>query len=532
MSAAAIRWLGLLALCFLISGALPISPLHAQAAPLPPVADVPYQPPAASPRYSVFVSDLHFGVGKTANGAWNPTEDFRWPKALRGFVNRISQLGQERVDLIIVGDFLELWQPPADIPCKGVGADLGCSIEEMSLLVQKVVEQHAGDLAILRAFAERGENRLHVIVGNHDSTLRYAPVWKSLGAALNAASGRIELVTKGVWVSGDGRILAEHGHQIGKDVNRYETWPDIVRQVDGKNYIVRPWGELFVQRLFNAEEAVYPIIDNLSPETAGARYRAADRGFWSSAGDIARLVAFNLLETSLSQKIISLGKPPAGKVTWNVEIARKMGSSLFLFALDRTDPMRLQLEAGGPDADAIKSEMTVLAKDAALLPDEEVQQICDLIALKEPDNICWDSSLGSLAENLLEAKSDVLAKHLTVRQAEHISMRVFIYGHTHQFEEPWSVVLPGSVNISIANTGAFQRLINEAGFLARLKGRTPQEALRTMSLDELPPCYTAILVPPVAAGQIPVPEVKAWHMPEDGPGAFTSTDDSRCVGTP
>jgi UDP-2,3-diacylglucosamine pyrophosphatase LpxH len=509
--------------------ASPVALARADDANGPAVARVLYQAPAASPRHSVFISDLHFGVGKQAGGAWDPTEDFRWPTALEGFLNKITEDGQQRVDLVIVGDFLELWQPPAGIKCDGAGADLGCTIDEMAALVEKVAAEHAADLAILRAFAERGENRLHIIVGNHDSTLRYAAIWNALGAALNAGSGRINLVTEGAWISADGRILAEHGNQIGQDVNKYATWPTISRHVGGKDYIVRPWGELFVQRLFNDQEKTYSIIDNLSPETAGARYRAADRGLWGSASDVARLLSFNLLETSLRQKSVMLGKPPAGKVNWDIGIARAKGAMLFLYALPKEDPLRQQLSSNDDDAKAIKAELAKLANDKERLPDAEVQQLCDMIAVNEKDQICWDMQLGSLAEHFLSSKSKVMAKHLAARQADYKSMRVFIYGHTHQFEEPWRVEVEGSpVTITIANTGAFQRLIDDAGFLRRLGGRPPEEALRSMSLEELPPCYTAVVVSAPASGQLPVPKTVAWHMPEDGAGSFTTPDDPKC----
>jgi UDP-2,3-diacylglucosamine pyrophosphatase LpxH len=492
------------------------------------VAQVSFQAPAAGPRHTVFVSDLHFGVGKGPDGAWDPTEDFRWPKALEGFLNKISEDGQQRTDLVVVGDFLELWQPPAAIGCTGVGADLGCSIEEMAALVGKIASEHAAHFAMLRSFAERGENRLHIIVGNHDSTLRYKAVWQAVGAALDAGSGRIALLTEGIWVSGDGRIVAEHGNQIGQDVNKYETWPNISRNVDGKHYIVRPWGELFVQRLFNSQEKTYPIIDNLSPETAGARYRAADRGLWGSAADVARMLSFNLLETSLRQKSVMLGKPPPGKVDWDIDVGRKMGAMLFLYSLAKDDPLRQQLEKNDAEAQAVRSELAQLANDRARLPDAEVQQLCDMIAANEKEHICWNMQLGSLAEHFLSSKAKVMARHLADRQATYKSMRVFIYGHTHQFEEPWRVNLDSGPTITIANTGAFQRLVDEAGFLKRLNGRTPQEALRTMTPEELPPCYTAVIVPAGAAGDIPVPKTRAWHMPEDGTGSFTDPGDPRC----
>jgi hypothetical protein len=329
-------------------------------------------------------------------------------------------------------------------------------------------------------------------------------------------------------VSSDQRIVAEHGHQIGLDVNKYATWPDIARHVDGKDLILRPWGELFVQRLFNTQVNTYPIIDNLSPETAGARYRAADRGFWGTAEDVAKLLAFNLLETSLKQKVASLGKPQKGEVTWDVGIARAMGASLFLFALSSNDPLRREIEAGGPDAEKIRQQLDVLAKDERALPNEEVQQICDLIAQNHPEHICWNTSLGALGQNLLVSKNKVIAKHLKTRQATYAAMRVFVYGHTHQFEQPWPVDLPGSVLVTVGNTGAFQRLISEKGFLRRAGMKQPEVVLREIKLDELPACYTAVLIDPVKVGAIPVAKVWAWFMPEDGQGMLVAADDQRC----
>ena len=272
------------------------------------VASVPYRSSPAGPRYLAFISDLHLGVGRQQDGSWDPTEDFRWPKALEGFLNKISEEGHERVDLVIVGDFLELWQPPPEIACKGASADLGCTLDEMEALSRLVVRAHVNELTMLRAFAERGENRLHIIPGNHDSTLRYERVWRPVGDALNAENGRVNLVASGIWSSPDGQIVAEHGHQIGLDVNRYETWPRILQRRGEIIYVIRPWGELFVQKLFNEQERVYPIIDNLSPETAGARYRAADRGLWGSTTDIARMLFFNLWEASPKQEMIMLGE--------------------------------------------------------------------------------------------------------------------------------------------------------------------------------------------------------------------------------
>ena len=108
-----------------------------------------------------------------------------------------------------------------------------------------------------------------------------------------------------------------------------------------------------------------------------------------------------------------------------------------------------------------------------------------------------------VVQNLLQSKSKVIAKHLVARQATYKKIRVFIYGHTHQFENPWSVDLDGLTTVSVANTSAFQCLLDEPGFLKRLNGRTPQDALRTMTLNELPACYSAVIVEAAADGTIP-----------------------------
>jgi hypothetical protein len=339
--------------------------------------------------------------------------------------------------------------------------------------------------------------------------------------------GRIALVSSGIWTSADERILAEHGHQIGKDVNRYDDWPNIVRHIDGVDYVVRPWGERFVQRLFNDEEAQYPIIDNLSPEAAGARHRMADRGFWRSAGDVARFVAFNLFETSLSQSSDLLGGGVTGRGDWSVQVGRRLGADLFINALDPKDPFRVQLLTDTEESRSVRSELAALAADPKRLPDADVLMLCDQVAVRKQGALCVDATLGSITERALRSRARVVQEHVRARQVQFPRMRTFIYGHTHQYEKPWSVNVNAGVMVSVINSGAFQRLVDEPSFLSRLGNRLPQEGLRTMRLDELPPCYTAVLMPPAAGGR-QAPELVAWHMPEDGTGVVLDPEDQRC----
>lgn len=481
-----------------------------------------FQPPPGSPRYLVFVSDFHMGLGRKPDGAWNATEDFRWPEALRAFLDTISRRGEDRVDLVIVGDFLELWQLPADIECQGYDEDHGCTVDEMVRIAEKVVRAHDVEMAALRLFSQRGENRLHIIPGNHDSTLVLARVWETLATALCADSGRVNLVENGIWVSKDGRIVVEHGHQIGSDVNAYKRWPQVIdRAPDGRYYVIRPWGEQFVQKVFNKEEEEYPIIDNLSPETAGARYRMADRGLWRSIRDIARFIAFNLFETSLSQKVRVLGPDddPFGKPEWDVKIGRDKGHRLFTEALPPEDPFRnAVLDSTNAEAAALREELDALAVNQNQLPDVNVRLLCDMIALRGGPLCKWEDA-GQLLESLLVSRESVLRAHLNERWNQYPRIRVFIYGHTHQLESKWDLRLEGNKVVSILNTGAFQRVVDEPRFLrrveakARQEGRTitPGEALRALTHDDLPPCYTVVEVP-YKNGR-PDPVTRRWYMP-------------------
>lgn len=141
----------------------------------------------------------------------------------------------------------------------------------MQEIVDAVVKAHPDALTSLRNLSQDGDNRLHIVPGNHDSALLLKPIWQPVGDALQADRGRINLVTSGIWVSPDGGVVAEHGHQIGSDVNRYDHWPNITRRRKTTSYITRPWGKYFVQNIFNEVEGEeYAIIDNISPETAGA----------------------------------------------------------------------------------------------------------------------------------------------------------------------------------------------------------------------------------------------------------------------
>lgn len=306
-----------------------------------------------------------------------------------------------------------------------------------------------------------------------------------------------------------------------------------MRSERDKIYVVRPWGERFVQRVFNEQEALYPIIDNLSPETAGVRYRMADRGAWGSLADLARFLAFNLFETSAAQKTAFLGAPKnePEETKWHVKVARKSGHRLFAAALAPGDPFGKELRANDERAAALRKELDLLAADEKSLTDGEVRGLCDLAAANSKDGwaLCRPANLGALVQRTVVPLSWQLRDHLTSRLSEFTNMRVFIYGHTHAMQVPWRLAVSSSTGVVVANSGAFQRLIDEDGFIARIKAKSwsAAEGLRHLRPEDLPPCYGVILVP--YEGARPVPKALAWWMPEEvATGEFVGPRDARC----
>jgi hypothetical protein len=504
----------LLALCT-ATAALPAMAQPVSANPDVPAAPFVMPPVGAEPRMIVFISDLHFGLGKGPDGSWSRKEDFRWPDALKGFLDEMGRRGGDRVDLVIVGDFLELWQPPPGADCDTSGdADLGCTVPQIAAIARGVIAAHGSDLALLRDFAKRGENRLYVIPGNHDAALLLPEVWTLLAPPLDVASGRVALVTRGFWKSPDGRIVAEHGHQIGHDVNRYDRWPLISRDRNGTTFLERPWGERFVQKLFNAEEEDYEIIDNVAPESVGVKYRIAERGYVSAAADIARFIAFDLFETSVTQKGASLGgaqADPNDPNRWDTKLARqKIGYKLFLEALDKNDPMRAQIEG----QEALRTELAALALDSNRLSNSEVRALCDHLARRNAPEKCAVATAGALLESKLVPRRHVVGGHIEGYLATDKRLRIFVYGHTHDFEKGWPLKVKSTVD--------------EKGFLARVAkdNLAPGEALRKIRLEQLPPCYSAVLV--TYSSGVPASKTWRWRQEEGGSGVLVEPGDKRC----
>jgi UDP-2,3-diacylglucosamine pyrophosphatase LpxH len=475
------------------------------------------EPHASSTARSIYViSDLHFGVGKKGDSHWDPHEDFRWPMALNAFLKEVSKRESGGADLVIAGDLLELWQPPAGIPCRH-GGNRGCSIEEVIKLATYVADQHKEELASLGAFASNGANHVFIVPGNHDAAILIPRVWEIVSRMAKAVSGRLEFVPSGIWVSEDGLVVVEHGHQIGADVNRFPMWPEVTIADRGTTYLQSPWGERFVQRIFNDEEARYPIIDNLIPESAGARIRLADRGLWKSVQDVARFIEFNVLQTSFNQKIQALGNPNAAPNQPDCD-AKALGYKLILYGLPADDDFRVTAEADSPDSLALRKAMDARVSK---LSEDETSQLC--AAARSNGN------LGALLQAAVTSHEAVMRTHLLNRLGQFPRMQTFVYAHTHQIETPQAIKLSMTRSVSVANDGAFQRLVSESGFRKRAAAlKIPaSDGLAKIPLEILPACYGFVYVSATVVDRTPLSQF--WSMDEkDASGRVLEVGDPAC----
>jgi UDP-2,3-diacylglucosamine pyrophosphatase LpxH len=262
----------------------------------------PEQPAEPAARTVVVISDLHFGIGGTPEGQWDHYEDFRWGTELDEFLTRIDQEGNGATDLVINGDAFELWQSRTG-DCRSRDADKGCGEEEALDRVRRINHAHLRELRRLGQFATTGQNRVVFVPGNHDAALMFPSVAAEVAAATGAPIDRLYVSAPGYWISRDHRVYADHGHQIGIDPNKYSSWPAPFRMYGERPYLLRPWGEQFMQAFYNAYEDRYPIIDNVTSEGDAVGFALLREGELGLIRALDSFIAFSLLKTSWKQRI-------------------------------------------------------------------------------------------------------------------------------------------------------------------------------------------------------------------------------------
>jgi UDP-2,3-diacylglucosamine pyrophosphatase LpxH len=543
-------------------------------------------PSASAPGVTIFISDLHLGFGRIsspspasggkANDPWHPMEDFRWFSEFDAFLTAVETLWTNKkrpAKLVIVGDFLELWQsPPENRDCvydgsgaavkdaKGpflelaVKSNLSCRRDDALIRANRVLTAHNDVLKRIGRFASKDGNSVIIVPGNHDAALVFESVKQATLNAIGAPPSQVDIASQGYWRSRDGKVVAEHGHFIKGDVNSYGEFPvqclNLAEQPipcngpSAQTYLQRPWGEKFVQDFYDRYEVQFPTIDNITSEAAGASLAVHASAGAERRAAVGSALKFLLLQQSVRQFVELLG--PQGDIVdpprWDVTAVRTKGDEFFEESLARSNPLRediKQLRMAG-QLDVHISQLT----------DDELHQICDVrFAMQsasaavqgQPPDVCPGSppKLGALKTKLLTTNAQRLAermeefremlKKLPTSDATTSDFSVYVYAHTHAVHGPCSAhrvagkksqTADGQPWMPVAlNTGAWQRLVTPE----RLAEMTPGPGGKPLSAyvpEDLPACFSMVIVTPGKDG--PVPQTWFWAK-KNGFWNFTLT---------
>lgn len=492
----------------------------------------------AANRTLIIISDLHIGPGREPSGTWSDYEDFRDHEALAALLENIA--GGGTTDLLILGDFLELWQTtnmvcddrntdcyPRD--CRPENRDLGCSEDEALKRAQKIALDHKEVFDNLKGFLVVEGNRLFLLPGNHDAALLFRQVSDYVISELSVAEdGKTLKIPKflstGFWLSADRRVLADHGHFFDKP-NSFRGWSatdpptPFTKDEQGVRRLERTAGEQIVQACVDNLEHRYPLIDNFITDDFIIKQALGtaclhDKG---TAASLMKLIWSNL---SFNQFVHFLGED--GTPVWDYDEMRKRGTYHADFLVDYLDENRGAVKSFLGEGSFI---------DLSIFDDASLEILCDykyakLAEIKDGHAIelCprKGDALGGAADRYLNSDpTSPLKEHvanlrnfLADSSPLETSLSLYIFGHTHEANILNDIPIRSNPQeITAINSGTFQRIISPEKWKAVSGNCTSKELqfLNDLKYEDLPRGYTFVRVKPYKSGAEPVAELLTWE---------------------
>lgn len=493
------------------------------------------------------------GEGRDASGVWLPTEDFRWAADFEAFLAAIDRDGQSAVDLVLNGDTFDLWHSTTS-DCVPRDGTAGCTEAAARARLDRVLEAHRAELAALGRFAAAGSNRVVFVPGDHDAALGLPALARQVTAALGAPPGRAEVTAGGHWLSRDGRLYAEHGHQIG----------DSPEAVDARLALLEPGGqrlrrsarERALQPLWDRFEPTYPAVDNFAMVGAGLRSALAAEGL-VEVGDRGRgLLNHFLFSVTWQQFRMDLDGGETEAPTWDVAKVRSDGPAFLVSAFPDDDPFKTVVAA-----DLAAGRLAGIVESFS---DEQLTTICDYRAAVRrarrrleaiPTQLSGRGpamtecprladSRGAQFEYFWRSRDRVFGQHLDGveqrLQRRPGSIAVLVHGHSHLPDRSQAgnnainggfTIVPegfspirGAFTPVVINDGAWQRTITPVQFdrLKSERGASDRDLLASLRLEQLAPCYSFVSVPPYAKAD-PMPAVRYWRQAAGGQWAVAAS---------
>lgn len=496
----------------------------------------------SSKRWTVVISDLHMGVGKRSSGEWNAIEDFRWSTEFSKFLDYLTAQSGGTTDLVLNGDTFEMWQSLQGSDCRdGRSENESCTEKEAAARFAVILTAHDDELKALKRFSTQGSNRVFFVPGNHDVALRFASIAAELLRNIGGDPERVRVLAEGYFLSGDKAIYAEHGHDMD-DLNAFKGSPPPFRKINGTVFLDRPWGENMVQSFYNRYEEQFESIDNIAGELNGVKYGMASIGIAGTVGAIRNFAGFFLFRQSFRQfgDLLSDQDTPAAPAKWNLKVVRDTGDQFFVDSIPSDDPIHDVMQAALKDGQ--------LGLSMSEMKDEELTNICDYrFALLQEQLVrehrkkeeltidrCEVTNLNALRKKLVSLVDETkyFSQHLDdvrnrLRKSGKMGPKdrfsLFVYSHTHTGEAPYDLRKGQKVDWhpAVTNTGAWQRIVT-VDWVKRYQKKkhiSNADLLGNLKLDNLPPCYPAIIVRPYGSGK-PAATLEYWQ--QDGSGEWVS----------
>ncbi len=494
-------------------------------------------------RFVVITSDLHLGAGKSSNGEWLPIEDFRWQDDFAAFLRAIDEAGKGATDLVLNGDTFELWQSTSDDCGQG---RFGCTEPAALNRLNRVIGAHAADLSALSTFARSGTNRVILVPGDHDAALLLPSVGARAIASFNAP-GRVEVATRGYWLSADGAVYAEHGHQMPGDPYAFAAWPEPFVRNAGAVHVERSIGERVAQSVYNDVESRFPIVDNFAQEGAGLKYAAAADPAALPANSIQPLLMFFLARPTWQQFRLELDGGDVQPPEWDLEAVRRSGVSFLAESLLPDDRFRPVVDSALKDGR--------LSLDPSMLTDVQLTAMCDYRAALRRSRRRLERSMtqalttgrappecprtpatrGSAFDYFWRSRDDLMVSRfdqvratLTADKRPAQSIKVAAFGHTHLAAAPAPLARSSETPV-VLNSGAWQRTVTpfQIEGVMQDRGWAEGELLRQLRPEDLPVCYGVIWIEPYESD--PKPRLRFWRgegrwgaLPRDAAGISTA----------
>ena len=516
--------------------------------PFAPAATLAAGQQNGSPRLVAVIADLHMGLGRDEAGEWRVEEDFRWGDEFGLFLEALDAEGGGAADLVLNGDTFELDRLAGE-RCAADDPALGCTAPEALARLERVLAAHADTVHALAAFASSGANRLFLVPGEHDAALLFPAVARRVERALGAPGARAAVAANGSWRSDDGRIYAEHGHQIGWRVDRFEAWPAPFVERAGQRHLTRPVQAAAVDAFFDEHEARYPVVDNFADEGAGLTHGLSAAGI-DDLGDAApALLRYVLFRMPWQQFRLDLDAGDVRPPAWDLEAVRAQGPALLVDSLPndhRFKPLAQRAQEAGL--------LTALTND---LDDDELVALCDYRAASRrarrrfervltqfdpqgpPVRECprLPDSRGGLFDYFWRTRDLVYGRRLEAAQdgapAAAGPIAVFVHNHTHLID--WrqrvleltrlgrTVIVDGfspvrnALSPVVVNGGPWQRTITPVQF-GRLQAEhalSDAELLEALQPEHLAPCYGFVQIDPYDDTPT-LPAIRYWRQAESG----------------